>query len=132
MSKPKSTRGGRRENQTGRPRLPTEQKRVKVAITMTREHYEATREGRSAIVEQALGLLLGNSLTHNTRKMERRTVQNTKVTFDLVVEDPETGNEITRYKSDGECQPNDYDAVNRLAQAQEGTLFAHAENPIWE
>jgi len=65
MPKQKSTRGGRRENQTGRPRLPTEKKRVKVAITMTREHYEATREGRSAIVEQALGLLLGNSLTHN-------------------------------------------------------------------
>ncbi len=68
MPKQKSTRGGRRENQTGRPRLPTEKKRVKVAITMTREHYEATREGRSAIVEQALGLLLGeNDNSHNTR-----------------------------------------------------------------
>ncbi len=68
MPKQKSTRGGRRDNQTGRPRLPTEKKRVKVAITMTREHYEATRDGRSAIVEQALELLLGeNDNSHNTR-----------------------------------------------------------------
>lgn len=57
----KSTRGGRRENQTGRPRLPDSEKRVKVAITMTREHYEATREGRSAKVEQALCKLLGEN-----------------------------------------------------------------------
>ncbi len=132
MPKQKSTRGGRRENQTGRPRLPTEKKRVKVAITMTREHYEATREGRSAIVEQALCKLLGENLnSHNTKKMERRKEHKPKVTFDLIVEDPNTGNEIARYKSEGECQPEDYDAVNRIAQAQEGTLFAHAENAVW-
>ncbi len=75
MSKPKSTRGGRRENQTGRPRLPDGEKRVKVAITMTREHYEATREGRSAKVEQALGLLLGENLnTQQMKQMEKQFV----------------------------------------------------------
>lgn len=128
MTEKKNTHGGRRDNQTGRPRIPEDQKKVQLTVYVPVKDVdavggkaEAKRIAAEAIYEQS-----------KTLKMERRKSKKQKVVFDLVVEDPTTGNEIKRYKSEGECQSNDYDAVNRLAQAQEGTLFAHAENPIWE
>lgn len=54
----KTQRGGRRSNQTGRPRLPPGEKRVKVSIVMTPAHHAATTKNRSATIEQALNKML--------------------------------------------------------------------------
>lgn len=131
MSSEKKQRGGPGRNQ-GRKAKPDGGKAVTVSVSLTAENaaWLAAQDGpKSHIVNQALDSVRASQ---NQPKMERRKEQSGKVTFDLVVEDPNTGNEIARYKSEGNCQPEDYDAVNRIAQAQEGTLFAHAENPVWQ
>jgi len=46
-------RGGPRIG-SGRPKLPTKEKRVKVAITLSPAHYIATAGDRSRIIERAL------------------------------------------------------------------------------
>jgi len=40
----------------GRPRIPAAEKRVKVAITLTPEHYQKTARNRSKIITEALRL----------------------------------------------------------------------------
>lgn len=55
MVKKQSNQHGGPRPGSGRPKLPKGEKRLKVAITMTPEHYKATAGGnRSAIIEQAL------------------------------------------------------------------------------
>ena len=52
-------RGGTRQG-SGRPKKADSQKRVKTAITMKPEHYEATKGNRSGMIEKALSLMLFN------------------------------------------------------------------------
>lgn len=123
MSKPKSTRGGRRENQTGRPRLPDGEKRVKVAITMTREHWEATKGNRSAKVEQALGLLLGNSLTHNVHK---------KMKMKFIVKTETMGHYNHLVVVPLSELPQDSEVPDRLPLESHWRQFAGPDRPILE
>lgn len=44
----RSTHGGRRPNQTGRPRKPLKEKRVKAAVTLHPDHAAALPKGKSA------------------------------------------------------------------------------------
>ena len=64
----KTQRGGRRSNQTGRPRLPPGEKRVKVSIVMTPAHYAATAGNRSAKIERALNQMLETGNAENPIK----------------------------------------------------------------
>lgn len=61
----------------------------------------------------------------------RRKTEKRNVTFEIVTEDPNTGEETGRYKYETSAPEGDDDYLNRVAQAVEGTLFAHAENPIY-
>lgn len=53
-------RGGTRQG-SGRPKKADSQKRVKTAITMKPEHYEATKGNRSGMIENALDYYLNRN-----------------------------------------------------------------------
>lgn len=56
--KDKNTWGGRRTNQTGRPKKPPGEKRKVVSITLRPDHYEKTAGNRSGLIEKALDAYL--------------------------------------------------------------------------
>lgn len=61
----------------------------------------------------------------------RRRTEMIPVTFQIVTEDPKTLDEVSRIEHSTKAPEGDYDYLNRVAQAVPGTLFAHAENPVF-
>lgn len=65
--KKKSTHGGRRKNQHGRPKLPADQVRVLTTVRLRPDHYKAIKGKQTAIIEAALDLFLQTQADKNAK-----------------------------------------------------------------